>query len=59
MSFDGELVRFGAQVQNADVNDPVVQQVMDDVTSTGAGVVDGEEIVDVNSYTSIFRFWWR
>lgn len=45
--FDGELVRFGAQVQNADVNDPVVQQVMDDVTSTGAGVVDGEEIVDV------------
>lgn len=45
--FDGELVRFGAQVQNADVNDPVVQQVMDDVTSTGAGVVDGEEVVDV------------
>tara|TARA_B100000900_G_scaffold406323_1_gene417185 strand:- start:1515 stop:2327 length:813 start_codon:yes stop_codon:yes gene_type:complete len=46
--FDGELVRFGAQVQNADVNDPVVKQVLEDITNDGAGVDDGN-VIDVKA----------
>lgn len=33
--FDKGLVTFGAQAQNADVNDPVVQQVLEDIALDG------------------------
>lgn len=50
--FDKGLVTFGAQAQNAEVNDPVVTQIMEDFSSTGAGVDDGQQVVDIQVNSS-------